>query len=47
MDLSNSRAYTFAAEEATAVTDLGLIGVGARIMIMGRLVLRLTISRLI
>ena len=35
-------AYTLAAEEATAVTDPGLIGVGTRVMPMGRLVLRLT-----
>jgi len=39
--------YTLAAEEATVVTDPGLIGVGTRVMLMGRLVLRLTISRLI
>ena len=49
MGLSNSRPYTLAAEEATAVTDPGLIGVGTRAMRMGRLVLRLTntMSRLV
>ena len=37
--------WALAAEEATAVTDPGLIGVGTRVMLMGRLVLRLTMLK--